>query len=259
MSSSSCLWFPSCCFLSYFFFLFLNLVGQASLSSVIFYFYPPVPLELFSALCLGFTSGRIPKCYSSTSWFLAAHLPHTPWIALAVAFYYCLSTSLPRYLGWSWSDFRAIQAVYLLSFAYCYPAFCYPAYWRNYFCYHRFLNKGLGLKTFCFTCYLLQSRFWQYILIKYGSSRGGHCLSSLTSRPRTTHNLPQDLDSFIDLATRVKRRLRLCQQRLAPCLSWRLEETQPSKSHSPPHSPPTDPEPIQLGQLLLSTQEKHKG
>ncbi|KAL0180387.1 hypothetical protein M9458_025829 [Cirrhinus mrigala] len=53
-----------------------------------------------------------------------------------------------------------------------------------------------------------------------------------------THDLPQDLEGFINLATRVESHLHLCQ----------LEETLPSKSHSPPQSPLAEPEPMDLGQ-----------
>ncbi|KAL0168942.1 hypothetical protein M9458_037164, partial [Cirrhinus mrigala] len=73
-----------------------------------------------------------------------------------------------------------------------------------------------------------------------------------------THDLPQDLEGFINLATRVESRLRLRQRRLAPRSSWRLEETLPSKSHPPPQSPLAEPEPMQLGRIRLSAQEKQQ-
>ncbi|RXN04576.1 Retrotransposon-derived PEG10 [Labeo rohita] len=53
-------------------------------------------------------------------------------------------------------------------------------------------------------------------------------------------------------------RLRLRLRRLAPHSSWRLEETLPSKSHPPPQSPLAEPEPMQLGRIRLSAQEKQQ-
>ncbi len=71
-----------------------------------------------------------------------------------------------------------------------------------------------------------------------------------------THEQPQDLEGFINLAIRVEGRLLLRQRRLTPRSSWGLEETQPFKGHPPPQSPLPDPEPMQLGGLRLSARER---
>ncbi len=72
------------------------------------------------------------------------------------------------------------------------------------------------------------------------------------------HELPQDLEGFINLATRVEVCLRLRQRRLAPRSSWGLEETQPFKAHPPPQSCLPDPEPVQLGRLRLSARKRQQ-
>ncbi len=73
-----------------------------------------------------------------------------------------------------------------------------------------------------------------------------------------THELPLDLEGFINLAIRVESRLRLRQRRLAPRSSWGLEEVQSFKAQPPPQSPLPDPEPMQLGRLRLSAQERQQ-
>lgn len=73
-----------------------------------------------------------------------------------------------------------------------------------------------------------------------------------------THELPKDLEGFIDLATRVESRLHLRQQRLASRPSLGLEAAQPFKAQQPPQLSQTDPEPMQLGRLRLSAHEKQQ-
>ncbi len=73
-----------------------------------------------------------------------------------------------------------------------------------------------------------------------------------------THELPLDLEGFINLAIRVESCLRLRQRRLAPRSSWGLEEVQSFKAQPPPQSPLPDPEPMQLGRLRLSAQERQQ-
>lgn len=71
-----------------------------------------------------------------------------------------------------------------------------------------------------------------------------------------THELPKTLEGFIDLAIRVESRLHLRQRRLTSRPSWGLEDTQPFKPQQPPLSPQMDSEPMQLGRLHLSAQER---
>ncbi len=78
---------------------------------------------------------------------------------------------------------------------------------------------------------------------------------TLRSRMRL---LPLDLEGFINLAIRIESRLRLRQRRLAPRSSWGLEEVQSFKAQPPPQSPLPDPEPMQLGRLRLSAQERQQ-
>ncbi len=70
-----------------------------------------------------------------------------------------------------------------------------------------------------------------------------------------THELPLDLEGFIN---RGESRLRLRHQRLAPRSSWGLEEVQPFKGQPPPQSAQPNPEPMQLGRLRLSAQERQQ-
>ncbi len=66
-----------------------------------------------------------------------------------------------------------------------------------------------------------------------------------------THELPLDLEGFINLAIRIESRLRFRS-------SWGLEEVQSFKAQPPPQSPLPDPEPMQLGRLRLSAQERQQ-
>lgn len=69
-----------------------------------------------------------------------------------------------------------------------------------------------------------------------------------------THDLPHDFDALVDLALRVEGRLRRRQHRRATRSSWRAEEGFSNLLHTPPPIP--DQEPMQLGHLRLTTQEK---
>lgn len=72
------------------------------------------------------------------------------------------------------------------------------------------------------------------------------------------HDLPQDLEGFINLASRVESCFCLHQRCFALRSSWGLEETQPSKGHPLPQSPLAEPEPMELGQFRFSAQEKQR-
>ncbi len=73
-----------------------------------------------------------------------------------------------------------------------------------------------------------------------------------------THELPLDLEGFINLPTRVESRLRLHQRRLAPLLV--LGAGGGPAFQGPPTTSITlpDPGPMQLGRLRLSAQERQQ-
>lgn len=69
------------------------------------------------------------------------------------------------------------------------------------------------------------------------------------------HELPHELDALMDLDLHVKDRiLRRCQRH-----SWRLEESLSHQTGLSSFQPPLpDPEPIQLGHLHLTPQERQR-
>ena len=72
-----------------------------------------------------------------------------------------------------------------------------------------------------------------------------------------THELPSDMDSMVDLALRIESRLLRRRQRRSGNPFWRLGEGSFSQVTPVQSSPlPADPEPMQLGRLRLTPQEK---
>lgn len=68
-----------------------------------------------------------------------------------------------------------------------------------------------------------------------------------------THDLPRDFDALVDLALRVEARLHRSQHRRVSGASW-MNEGPSSDPRTP--LPTTSPEPMQLGRLRLTVEEK---
>lgn len=73
-----------------------------------------------------------------------------------------------------------------------------------------------------------------------------------------THEIPSSFDDLVDLALRVESRLRFQHQRLAVRSPWRLRELASDTTPVPPSSSPVDPEPMQLGSLHITPQQKQE-
>lgn len=69
-----------------------------------------------------------------------------------------------------------------------------------------------------------------------------------------SHELPRHLETLIDLALRVEGRLRRRRQWRSVHSSWRADDIFPQQASSTPSS--SDPEPMQMGRMHLTPQEK---
>ncbi len=111
------------------------------------FFYTPASLGLWSALCLGFSLPVCQSLHSNPSRFSSARARRFLWFS-AAAFYCLLAAALPRWLGWSRSDLRAVQVDYLLAvyairlIVWDWAFFCFHCF--NKFCViHLLLDPGL--------------------------------------------------------------------------------------------------------------------
>lgn len=73
-----------------------------------------------------------------------------------------------------------------------------------------------------------------------------------------THEIPSGFDDLVDLALRVESRLRFRHQRLAARPPWSFGELTSDITPAQPLPSPADPEPMQLGRLRLTPQQKQE-
>lgn len=73
-----------------------------------------------------------------------------------------------------------------------------------------------------------------------------------------TQDLPCDFDDLINMALRIEGRLRRRRQRLAVRPSWRTEESSPVSPTDSLNVSSTEPEPMQVGRLRLTPQQKQQ-
>ena len=73
-----------------------------------------------------------------------------------------------------------------------------------------------------------------------------------------TQELPRSFDDLVDLALRVENRLRLRHQQLTARTSWRVGEMTSESTPVLPLPSPADPEPMQVGRLRLTSQQKQE-
>lgn len=73
-----------------------------------------------------------------------------------------------------------------------------------------------------------------------------------------THELPCGFDELVNLALRVESRLHFRRQHRAERSPWRLGELTSNTTSVSPLPSPDDPEPMQLGRLHLTPQQKQE-